>query len=61
MWTVQGDLDPLLPVRAWRKDAEFAKGIHRHIVVPGAGHFVPEEAPEESTRIILDFLRALKG
>ncbi|MFT3944318.1 MAG: alpha/beta hydrolase [Ancrocorticia sp.] len=60
VWSVQGSLDPLLPGRAWRKDAEFAKGNHRHIVVPGAGHFVPEEAPEESTRIILDFLRALR-
>ncbi|MYS92302.1 MULTISPECIES: alpha/beta fold hydrolase [Streptomyces] len=27
------------------------------LVIPGAGHFLPEEAPEEVSRALLDFLR----
>ncbi len=57
-WTVRGALDPLLPERAWNRDHTFTTGSYRHIVVPDAGHFVPEEAPEISARIILDFLVA---
>lgn len=60
VWTVRGDLDSLLPERAWRREGQFAKGPRRHITVANAGHFVPEEAPEEATRIILDFLRSLR-
>ena len=26
------------------------------LVIPGAGHFLPEEAPEAMTRALLDFL-----
>lgn len=53
---VRGESDPLLPARAWNKDAEFAIGDYRLITLP-TGHFIPEEAPEAATQIILDFLR----
>ncbi|MDN6486468.1 MAG: alpha/beta hydrolase [Ancrocorticia sp.] len=59
VWTVRGDLDPLLPERAWQRDSEFVTNTYRHMTIPGVGHFVNEEAPEESTRIILEFLDSL--
>ena len=59
VWTVRGDLDPLLPERAWARDSEFVTNTYRHLTVANAGHFVNEEAPEESTEIILDFLASL--
>lgn len=59
VWTVRGDLDPLLPERAWQRDSEFVTNIYRHITVPGVGHFVNEEAPKRSTELILEFLGSL--
>ncbi|QOR47629.1 alpha/beta hydrolase [Trueperella pecoris] len=53
---IRGDSDPLLPDRAWHKDLEFAAGPYRKVRVPGAGHFVAEEQPEATTRLLLDFL-----
>lgn len=56
VWTVRGQLDPLLPDRAWRQDHSFTTGGFRQITVANAGHFIPEEVPEESAHIILEFL-----
>lgn len=58
---VRGELDPLLPARAWDKDREFAKGDYKRIEVPGVGHFIPEEAPGATNTIILDLLKDLEA
>lgn len=58
--SVGGTLDPLLPARAWDNDREFALGDYRHVSVTQAGHFVPEEAPEQTTHLILEFLAQLR-
>ncbi len=60
VWTVRGQQDPLLPDRAWHRDKVFTTGPYRQITIHGAGHFIPEEAPEESTQVILDFLASLR-
>ncbi len=56
VWSVRGQLDPLLPERAWRQDHTFTTGNFRQITVANSGHFIPEEVPEESSQIILEFL-----
>lgn len=56
VWTVRGDLDPLLPERVWHYDRSSTTGPYRHLTIPQVGHFVPEESPERATELILDFL-----
>ncbi|WP_124054408.1 alpha/beta fold hydrolase [Arcanobacterium ihumii] len=56
---VRGNLDPLLPKRAWNKDREFACGRYERRSIADAGHFVPEEQPEAFTAALLEFLATL--
>ena len=52
MW---GDDDPIIPVKHGY-EAHLAMPGSRLEIVKGAGHFLQVEAPEEFTRILLDFL-----
>lgn len=54
---VRGALDPLLPPRAWNKDAEFARGSYELLTIAQAGHFVPEEQPAAFTDALRIFLQ----
>lgn len=58
---IRGELDPLLPARAWDKDREFALGSYERVQVPGVGHFIPEESPEKFNALALRFLDSLHG
>lgn len=60
IWTVRGECDPLLEAEAWSKDTRYARGSYRHIDIAKAGHFVPEEQPEASTQVILEFLEQFR-
>lgn len=53
---VHGEQDRALPARvaSWGNGAPY-----RFDAVPGAGHFLPEEAPEATTELLLDWLRGL--
>ena len=53
---VHGALDRAIPltVASWGNGAPY-----RFESVPGAGHFLPEEAPEETARLLLTWLRSL--
>ncbi|MPV37393.1 alpha/beta fold hydrolase [Georgenia subflava] len=57
--TVRGGRDPLLPARTFAKDADFVTGPLHRSVVDDAGHFLPEEAPDQVTELLLDFLAGL--
>lgn len=56
---VRGELDPLLPARAWDKDREFALGPYERVQVPSVGHFVPEENPDAFNALALRFLATI--
>ncbi|MFH5824972.1 alpha/beta fold hydrolase [Georgenia sp. AZ-5] len=56
--SVRGAQDPLLPARAFARDALYVTGPLRQRVVQGSGHFLPEEAPDAVTDLLLDFLGA---
>lgn len=57
--TVHGDADRCLPLASRRGDADYVAGPHVDVVVPGAGHWLPEEAPEATTEALLAFLDSL--
>ncbi|WP_127128134.1 alpha/beta fold hydrolase [Georgenia sp. SYP-B2076] len=56
--SVRGDADPLMPAGAFARDADHVAGPWRQEVIPGAGHFLPEEAPGRVTELLLEFLGA---
>ncbi len=43
--------------RAWDETAKCCSGPYRSVALPGIGHWSPEEAPEETTRLILEHIR----
>jgi haloacetate dehalogenase len=53
LWGQRGSVAPLYtkPLEIWREWADDVRGKP----VP-VGHFIPEEAPDETTRQLLDFL-----
>ncbi|MEW6862360.1 alpha/beta fold hydrolase [Trueperella pyogenes] len=58
---IRGEADPLLPDRAWDKDLEFATGPYHRVRVADAGHFVAEEQPDMTTKLLLDFLQGIES
>src|SRR5690606_7311424 len=56
---LHGRPDGNLPPRACRSDGAMVSASYRRVLVDGAGHFLPEEAPEEVTQLLLTWLRSL--
>ncbi len=54
--SLHGEHDRLLPPSLHAFDVEVAPHAAR-IAIPAAGHFLPEEAPEAVTDVLIDFLR----
>lgn len=56
--TVHGELDPSILTATVDGSARHVSGPRRRHVVAGAGHFVPEERPDELTDVLLEWLAA---
>ncbi|WP_235940018.1 alpha/beta fold hydrolase [Occultella kanbiaonis] len=57
--SLHGAKDGNLPPRACRRDIEMVTARYSRVVVDGAGHFVPEESPEEVGELLLAWLAEL--
>lgn len=57
--SLHGRLDGNLPPRVCRRDGELITGPYSRVVLDGVGHFLPEEAPEEVTDLLLRWLDGL--
>jgi pimeloyl-ACP methyl ester carboxylesterase len=56
--TLDGDADGVLPADDGRASASKFTGRRIHRVVPGAGHNVPQEAPEAFAAAVMELIRA---
>lgn len=53
---VWGDADPALGRVAAEGSADFVKGPYRFEVLPGVGHWIPEEVPDQLNQMLLEHL-----
>jgi pimeloyl-ACP methyl ester carboxylesterase len=56
---VQGGLDPLVLPETAAASSRWVHRNYRYELLPEAGHFVPEEAPERLNAVLLDWLAGL--
>ena len=55
---LHGADDPYVLERTARRSARWAGNGYRYEVLPGVGHFVAQEAPEQTTALLTEFLRS---
>jgi len=56
---LHGTDDPWITPATAAQSARWVRGRLRFELVPGAGHFLPEEAPDRVTETLLDWLKGL--
>jgi pimeloyl-ACP methyl ester carboxylesterase len=56
---VEGGQDRFLGHSTARRDSGWVTGPFRAETIPGAGHFLPEEAPRRLSELLVDWLRSL--
>ena len=55
---IWGDQDAALGVGAAQRTASYVDGPYRFHILKGKSHWLPEQAPDEITPVLLDHLRA---
>jgi pimeloyl-ACP methyl ester carboxylesterase len=59
--SLHGGLDPFVPAAVAARSGERVAGPWHAEVVPSAGHFLPEEAPDHVGEALVDWLKGLPG
>jgi pimeloyl-ACP methyl ester carboxylesterase len=54
---LSGEADPLRPPPMLKSDSEHFTGHYEQVLVPGAGHFLPREAPESVSNAVLNLIK----
>lgn len=54
VWSIRGTADRVVPPAVFARDADHASAPLRLVSLPGHGHFLPEEAPEEIAQVLAD-------
>lgn len=57
--SLSGSSDPVYRRGAYRRDKNYVRARYSQVGVDGAGHFLPEEAPEEVTELLAEWLEGL--
>lgn len=57
---LHGDLDPWVTARTASGSNRWVRGSLRYEVIPGAGHFLPEEAPDRVNAALIQWLDTLE-
>ncbi|MEO5710317.1 MAG: alpha/beta hydrolase [Nocardioidaceae bacterium] len=57
-YTIFGGADPALPDPAGDRSQRYVAAPYRSSVLPGVGHFAPEEAPDQVAGLLVDWLRS---
>ena len=57
--SLSGHADPVYQVGAYRRDKDYVHARYSQVSIAGAGHFLPEEAPEEVTDLLAEWLAEL--
>lgn len=56
---IGGSADPTLAYTPRHRVREVVTGDYREVLIDGAGHWLPEERPEDVTRLLIEFLSDL--
>jgi len=56
---LQGEADRCVVAAATRGSGDYVPGDYRSMTIPGAGHFLAEEAPDEVSAELLSWLKSL--
>ncbi len=57
---VAGERDPVLSFIPLEPMPEWVPGLREHVLVPGAGHWIQQQAPAETNEVLLRFLAGLE-
>jgi len=57
--SLAGTADPVYHRGAYRRDKDYVRARYSQVSIDGAGHFLPEEAPEEVSELLTEWLSGL--
>ncbi|SEE90986.1 alpha/beta fold hydrolase [Ruania alba] len=58
--SVRGSADPVFTGASFRRDGDYTHARYSRVTIDGAGHWLPEEAPEEVSELLIGWLDELE-